>query len=247
MRNPRRALRGDIRLAPTTHRGLGGGFSGARAAADADARDPDRALLRRRLRPACGTGSRAVRRPVTSLCRLCRGAARRRLRVLRRRARRHVILAALVALPVLRHPFTLCTEGVCERVSSSGPVPGSGALGRRRIEARSMVLVGVGDDADGCDDVLCHPRRRGPPSARPDHRRPDGPDVMAWRSGARLPFRSARARLRGIMIEDGAPSREGTGNRHRGYDPSSSILADFGPRRALWLGRSASAWRGSSS
>ena len=206
MRNPRRALRRDVRLAPSAHRRLGGGLAGARAAAGSDARDADRALLRRCLRPARGAGSRAVRRPATPLCRLRRDAARRRVPVLSERRRagaRSSSAPRWWPCPCSGRPFiSSCTEGrFAERVL----VIGTGPLARRALEAAEhRGPRPLRDRRGGRRRVGCRRRlrvtRRAPGSAVPP--RPDHPDDASptgsswpWRSGAdACPFRPCSKR-----------------------------------------------------
>ena len=164
-----------------------------------------------------------------------------------------VIVAALVALPVLRSPFyTLVHRGVfAERVL----VIGTGPLARRALEAAEdqgrgrCVIVGVVDDEMDADDVFVSPDERLGPLSRLDRiiktTEPDRIVMALAERRRRLPIPPLlEARLRGVMIEDGAAFYERLTGKIaiEALTPSSLIFSqDFRmPRLALWLGRALS-------
>jgi len=165
-----------------------------------------------------------------------------------------VIVAALVALPVLRSPFyTLVHRGVfAERVL----VIGTGPLARRALEAAEdrglgrCVIVGVVvDDEMDADDVFVSPHERFGPLSRLDRiiqtTEPDRIVMALAERRRRLPIPPLlEARLRGIMIEDAAVFYERLTGKIaiEALTPSSLIFSqDFRvPRLALCLGRALS-------
>jgi exopolysaccharide biosynthesis polyprenyl glycosylphosphotransferase len=164
-----------------------------------------------------------------------------------------VIVAALVALPVVRSPFyTLVHRGVfAERVL----VIGTGPLARRALEAAEdqgrgrCVIVGVVDDELDVHDVIVPPDERLGPLSRLDRiiktTEPDRIVMALAERRRRLPIPPLlEARLRGIMIEDGAAFYERLTGKIaiEALTPSSLIFSqDFRvPRLALWLGRALS-------
>jgi len=165
-----------------------------------------------------------------------------------------VIVAALVALPVLRSPFyTLVHRGVfAERVL----VIGTGPLARRALEAAEdrglgrCVIVGVVvDDEMDADDVFVSPHERLGPLSRLDRiiqtTEPDRIVMALAERRRRLPIPPLlEARLRGIMIEDAAVFYERLTGKIaiEALTPSSLIFSqDFRvPRLALCLGRALS-------
>jgi len=164
-----------------------------------------------------------------------------------------VIGAALVALPVLRAPFyRLVNRGVfAERVL----VIGTGPLARRALEAAEdqgrgrCVIVGVVDDGMDAEDVFVAPDERVGPLSRLDRiiktTEPDRIVMALAERRRRLPIPPLlEARLRGIMIEDGAAFYERLTGKIaiEALTPSSLIFSQAfrTPRLSLLLGRALS-------
>ena len=160
-----------------------------------------------------------------------------------------VIVAALVALPVLRSPFyKLVHRGVfAERVL----VIGTGPLARRALEAAEdqgrgrCVIVGVVDDEMDADDVLVPADERLGPLSRLDRiiktTEPDRIVMALAERRRRLPIPPLlEARLRGIMIEDGAAFYERLTGKIaiEALTPSSLIFSPGLPSRRRWHVRS---------
>jgi exopolysaccharide biosynthesis polyprenyl glycosylphosphotransferase len=164
-----------------------------------------------------------------------------------------IIGAALVALPVLRAPFyQLVHSGFfAERVL----VIGTGPLARRALEAAEhegrgrCVIVGVVDDEMDSEDVFVSPDERLGPLSRLDRiiqtTRPDRIVTALAERRRRLPIPPLlEARLRGIMIEDGAAFYERLTGKIaiEALTPSSLIFSQAfrTPRLSLWLERALS-------
>jgi exopolysaccharide biosynthesis polyprenyl glycosylphosphotransferase len=164
-----------------------------------------------------------------------------------------IIGAALVALPVLRAPFyQLVHSGAfAERVL----VIGTGPLARRALEAAEhegrgrCVIVGVVDDEMDSEDVFVSPDERLGPLSRLDRiiqtTRPDRIVTALAERRRRLPIPPLlEARLRGIMIEDGAAFYERLTGKIaiEALNPSSLIFSQAfrTPRLSLWLERALS-------
>ena len=156
-----------------------------------------------------------------------------------------VIAVALITLPLLRAPvYLLVHSGVfAERVL----VIGTGPLARRALEAAEhggrgrCVIVGVVDDETDADDAFVPPDERLGPLSRLDRiietTRPDRIVMALAERRRRLPIPPLLdARLRGIMIEDGAAFYERLTGKIaiEALTPSSLIFSqDFRMPRAV--------------
>ncbi len=160
---------------------------------------------------------------------------------------------ALLLLPVVRAPFyQLVRSGAfAERVL----IVGTGPLARRAMEAvereaygRCAIVGIVDDELDAIDSCVPPDERLGPLSGFDriiDAMRPDRIVVALEERRRRLPVRPLlEARLRGVLIEDGAAFYERwTGKiAFEALTPSSLIFSqDFRvPCLALWVGRALS-------
>jgi exopolysaccharide biosynthesis polyprenyl glycosylphosphotransferase len=157
---------------------------------------------------------------------------------------------ALLALPLVRAPFyQLVRSGVfAERVL----VIGTGPLARRALEAAEhqgrarCVIVGVVDDETDTEDAFVSVDERLGPLSRLDRiietTRPDRIVTALAERRRRLPIPPLlEARLRGIMIEDGAAFYERLTGKIaiEALTPSSLLFSqDFRmPHLSLWLER----------
>src|SRR5687767_9490292 len=157
---------------------------------------------------------------------------------------------ALLALPLVRAPFyQLVRSGVfAERVL----VIGTGPLARRALEAAEYqgqarcVIVGVVDDETDTEEAFVSVDERLGPLSRLDRiietTRPDRIVTALAERRRRLPIPPLlEARLRGIMIEDGAAFYERLTGKIaiEALTPSSLLFSqDFRmPRLSLWLER----------
>jgi exopolysaccharide biosynthesis polyprenyl glycosylphosphotransferase len=163
------------------------------------------------------------------------------------------IAAALAALPMLRAPFYQLVRGgvFAERVL----VIGTGPLAQRALEAAEhqgrgrYVIVGVVDDETDAEDAVVSPDERLGPASHLDRiietTRPDRIVMALAERRRRLPIPPLlEARLRGIMIEDGAAFYERLTGKIaiEALTPSSLIFSQAfrTPLPSLWLGRALS-------